>query len=294
MKIFKYFALSFFLVSNLYSQSKENFSLAISISEYSIADQNRIKNLASSLLNKINDEISINITMSFYENEEKLLDDFKNKRNINTMILSPLFYFRNKKLVKEISKNPFIFKSQEIRKSQLLLIANKNSKINSINDLNDKAFANSLYLKNNSLWLDYLTLKKLNKSYKKIIKNESVSTKTSTALLDVYFNKADFCTIDENVYEDMLVLNPSLNKNFRIIERSDEIFFFAFGSVHKDMSSESVKELNDFITNEKFKSNFREFFKLVNLYSASLIEFKDLKEIEEFYKEYENLKKKYN
>lgn len=294
MKIFKYFALSFFLVSNLYSQSKENFSLAISISEYSIADQNRIKNLASSLLNKINDEISINITMSFYENEEKLLDDFKNKRNINTMILSPLFYFKNKKLVKEISKNPFIFKSQEIRKSQLLLIANKNSKINSINDLNDKAFANSLYLKNNSLWLDYLTLKKLNKSYKKIIKNESVSTKTSTALLDVYFNKADFCTIDENVYEDMLVLNPSLNKNFRIIERSDEIFFFAFGSVHKDMSSESVKELNDFITNEKFKSNFREFFKLVNLYSASLIEFKDLKEIEEFYEEYENLKKKYN
>lgn len=294
MKIFKYFALSFFLVSNLYSQSKENFSLAISISEYSIADQNRIKNLASSLLNKINDEISINITMSFYENEEKLLDDFKNKRNINTMILSPLFYFKNKKLVKEISKNPFIFKSQEIRKSQLLLIANKNSKINSINDLNDKAFANSLYLKNNSLWLDYLTLKKLNKSYKKIIKNESVSTKTSTALLDVYFNKADFCTIDENVYEDMLVLNPSLNKNLTIIEHSDEIFFFAFGSVHKDMSSESVKELNDFITNEKFKSNFREFFKLVNLYSASLIEFKDLKEIEEFYEEYENLKKKYN
>lgn len=294
MKIFKYFALSFFLVSNLYSQSKENFSLAISISEYSIADQNRIKNLASSLLNKINDEISINITMSFYENEEKLLDDFKNKRNINTMILSPLFYFKNKKLVKEISKNPFIFKSQEIRKSQLLLIANKNSKINSINDLNNKSFANSLYLKNNSLWLDYLTLKKLNKSYKKIIKNESVSTKTSTALLDVYFNKADFCTIDENVYEDMLVLNPSLNKNLTIIEHSDEIFFFAFGSVHKDMSSESVKELNDFITNEKFKSNFREFFKLVNLYSASLIEFKDLKEIEEFYEEYENLKKKYN
>lgn len=294
MKIFKYFALLFFLVSNLYSQSKEKFSLAVSISEYSIADQNRIKNLASSLLNKINDEIPINISMSFYEDEEKLLDDFKNKKNINTMILSPLFYFKNKKLVKEISKNPFIFKSQEIRKSQLLLIANKNSKINSINDLNNKSFANSLYLKNNSLWLDYLTLKKLNKSYKKIIKNESVSTKTSTALLDVYFNKADFCTIDENVYEDMLVLNPSLNKNLTIIEHSDEIFFFAFGSVHKDMSSESVKELNDFITNEKFKSNFREFFKLINLYSASLIEFKDLKEIEEFYEEYENLKKKYN
>ena len=294
MKIFKYFALSFLLVSNLYSQSKENFSLAVSISEYSIADQNRIKNLASSLLNKINDEIPINISMSFYEDEEKLLDDFKNKKNINTMILSPLFYFKNKKLVKEISKNPFIFKNQEIKNSQLLLIANKNSKINSINDLNNKSFSNSLYLKNNSLWLDYLTLKKLNKSYKKIIKNESISTKTSTALLDVYFNKADFCTIDKNAYEDMLVLNPSLNKNLTIIEHSYEIFFFAFGSVHKDMSSESVKELNDFITNEKFKSNFREFFKLINLYSASLIEFKDLKESEEFYKEYENLKKKYN
>jgi len=293
MIIFKYFVLSIFLISNLYSQSKETFSFGISISDYSIADQNRIKNLSLGLLKKLNEELLIDLNITFYENEKKLLEDFKNKKNINTLILSAQFYFDNKELIKEISKNPYVYRTNELKYSQLLMIANKNSKINSINDIKNKHFSNSLYMKNNAIWLDYITLKKLNKPYGQIIKEESTSTKASTALLDVYFNKADFCIIDKDMYEDMLILNPSLKKNLTIIEKSDEIFFFAFTAVHKDVSSNSVKSLNDFFINKEFKNNFREFFKLINLNSITAIEFGDFDKIEQFFTEYENLKKKY-
>lgn len=293
MKIFRNFVLLIFLVSNLYSENKDYFSFGISISDYSIDDQNRIKNLSLGLLKKLNEANPIDINITFYENEEKLLEDFKNKKNINTLILSTQFYYDNRELIKKISKKPYIYRANELKNSQLLMIANKKSKIASINDIKDKLFANSLYMRNNSAWLDYMTLKKLKKPYTQLIKEESLSTKASTALLDVYFNKADFCIIDKDMYEDMLILNPSLKKNLTIIEKSDEIFFFAFTAVHNDVSDESLIVLDDFFTNKDFKSSFREFFKLISLNSIKAIEFKDFDKIEQFYSEYQNLKKKY-
>jgi hypothetical protein len=293
MIIFRNFVLLIFLVSSLYSENKDYFSFGISISDYSIADQNRIKNLSLGLLKKLNEEKPVNIDIIFYEDEKKLLEDFKNKKNINTLILSTQFYYDNRELIKKISKKPYIYRSNESKNSQLLMIANKKSKITSINDIKDKLFANSLYMKNNSAWLDYMTLKKLKKPYTRLIKEESLSTKASTTLLDVYFNKADFCIIDKDMYEDMLILNPSLKKNLTIIEKSDEIFFFAFTSVHNDVSNESLIVLDDFFMNKEFKSSFREFFKLVSLNSVKAIEFKDFDKIEKFYSEYQNLKKKY-
>ena len=63
MIIFKYFVLLIFLISNSYSQSKETFSFGISISDYSIAEQNRIKNLSLGLQRKLNEENLINVNI---------------------------------------------------------------------------------------------------------------------------------------------------------------------------------------------------------------------------------------
>ena len=108
MIIFKYFVLLIFLISNSYSQSKETFSFGISISDYSIAEQNRIKNLSLGLQRKLDEENLINVNISFYENERKILEDFENKKNINALILTSQFYYDNKELIKRISKNPYI------------------------------------------------------------------------------------------------------------------------------------------------------------------------------------------
>ena len=143
-----------------------------------------------------------------------------------------------------------------------------------------------------SVWLDFLSLKNLNKPYKRLIANQLISSKSSTALLDVYFNKADFCVIEKETYDNMLILNPSIEKKLKIVEKSPEIFFSAVTVIQKDASIELIGLINQILDNKTFKDDFKEFLKLINLDSASRVEFEDLKEYEKFYSEYKLLKGK--
>lgn len=298
MKISKYFLLLLLLFTNLYSNEVNNFTFGVTTFENSNNNKEKIEKLIDNLLKKARKDYGKNykkdLTVAFYKDEKTLFKDFVERKNINALVVSPEFYFENKELIKKISKNPFIYKNSEVNNSQLLLIANKDSKINSLKDLKNKTFMNTQYVESYSIWLDYLHLKFLNTPYKKIIKDELVSSKSSTAVLDVYFNKADFCIVDKDIYENMLILNPSLKNKLTVIEKSPEIFFLAFTTIHKDSPEEFVSLINDILDSKHFKNDFKELLKLINLNSASKIEFEDLKEMENFYEEYKELKKKYN
>jgi len=294
MKIFKYFVLLSFLISSLYSQNESKFTFGISTFNNTISNQDRIEKLTINLVEKIKKDYKNDFNVIFYKDEKVLLKDFKERKNIDAIVVNPETYFENKNMIKEISENPFIYKNSKVNYSQLLLIANKNSKINSLKDLKNKVFMNTQYSQSYSIWLDYLYLKNTHTAYKNIIKNELFSSKPSTALLDVYFNKADFCIIEKDVYENMLILNPSLSKNLMIIEKSPEIFFASFTSIHKEAPRKSVDLINKIVDSKDFKNDFRELLKLINLDSASRIRFEDLTEMENFYEEYKELKKKYN
>jgi hypothetical protein len=279
---------------NVNSHAEEKLVFGITILTESVSDQNRIKKLSLNLLAKMREYYKRDFDVVYYKDEKSLLKDFKERKNINALVISLEFYFDNKDLLKKISKKPFIYKHSSVSNSQLYLISNKNSKINSFSDIRNKIFMNTIYMQNYSIWLDYLSLKKLNKSYKDIIKDEIADSKSSKALLDVYFNKADFTIIEKDIYEDMLLLNPTLQKNLTIIEKSPEIFFSSITTIHNDTSPELIDILNEILDNKNFKDDFREFLKLINLDSASRIKFEDLKEIETFYNEYKSLKKKNN
>jgi ABC-type phosphate/phosphonate transport system substrate-binding protein len=294
MKIFKYFVLLSFLISSLYSQNESKFTFGISTFNNTISNQDRIEKLTINLVEKIKKDYKNDFNVIFYKDEKVLLKDFKERKKIDAIVVNPEVYFENKNMIKEISENPFIYKNSKVNYSQLLLIANKNSKINSLKDLKNKVFMNTQYSQSYSIWLDYLYLKNTHTAYKNIIKNELFSSKPSTALLDVYFNKADFCIIEKDVYENMLILNPSLSKNLMIIEKSPEIFFASFTSIHKEAPRKSVDLINKIVDSKDFKNDFRELLKLINLDSASRIRFEDLTEMENFYEEYKELKKKYN
>lgn len=294
MKVFKSLFLLIFLISNLYAKNESKLSFGIAISQYNVSNQNRIKRLSENLVQKANQDYKKDFKVVFYENQKLLLEDLKAKKNINTVVLYPEFYAQNKELIKEITIHPIIFKNNnENKNTQFLLVANKNSNIYSIKELKNKIFINAEYVKNYSIWLDFLSLKILNKPYKNIIKQELFSAKPSTSVLDVYFNKGDFCIIDKKIYEDMLILNPSLENNLTIIEKLPEMFFSAISSIHKD-SADLVELIHELLKDESFKNDFRELLKLISIDSLSFVEFKDLKQIEDFYDEYAKLKKKYN
>jgi hypothetical protein len=292
MKIFKNALIFIFLFLNVTSYAEEKLVFGVTVGQNYAADEHRIRKLAANLINKMNVDYKKDFNVIFYDEQETLLKDFKDKRTINAVVIYPDFYYDNKELIQKISKNPFIYKSSASSNSQLYLIANKNSKINTINDIKNKTFMNTDFNSTYSTWLDYLTLKNLNKTYKKVIANQLMSSKSSTALLDVYFNKADFCVIEKETYVNMLILNPSLEKKLKIIDKSQEIFFSALTSIHKDATPELITLINEILDNKIFKDDFKEFLKLINLDSASRIEFEDLKNLENFYSEYKFLKGK--
>ena len=292
MKIFKNVLVFIFLFLNISSNAEEKLVFGVTIGQNYAGDEHRIRKLASNMINKMNIEYEKEFDAIFYDNQELLLKDFKDKKNINAVVLYPAFYFDNKNLIKKISKNPFIYKTSTTSSSQLFLIANTNSKINSISDIKNKTFMNTDFNDTYSTWLDYLTLKNLNNSYKKVIGNQLKSNKSSTALLDVYFNKADFCVIEKETYVNMLILNPSLEKKLKIIDKSPEIFFSAITTIHKEATPELITLINEILDKKTFKDDFKEFLKLINLDSALRVEFEDLKNFEDFYSEYRFLKGK--
>ena len=292
MKIFKNYLVLIFLILNIYSHAEEKLVFGFTIEKNYAADEHRIRKLTSNLINKMNLDYKKDFDVIFYEEQESLLKDFKDKKNINAIVIYPGFYFDNRELIKKISKNPFIYKSSSSSNSQLFLIANQKSKIDSINDIKDKVFMNTDFSDTYSVWLDFLSLKNLNKPYKKLIANQLISSKSSTALLDVYFNKADFCVIEKETYDNMLILNPSIEKKLKIVEKSPEIFFSAVTVIQKDASIELIGLINQILDNKTFKDDLKEFLKLINLDSASRVEFEDLKEYEKFYSEYKLLKGK--
>ena len=292
MKIFKNALIFIFLFLNVTSYAEEKLVFGITVGQNYVADEHRIRKLAANMINKMNVDYKKDFNVIFYDDQETLLKDYKDKRTINAVVIFPDFYYDNKELIKKISKNPFIYKSSAASNSQLYLIANKNSKINTINDIKNKTFMNTDFNSTYSTWLDYLTLKNLNNTYKKVIANQLMSSKSSTALLDVYFNKADFCVIEKETYVNMLILNPSLEKKLKIIDKSPEIFFSALTAIHKDATPELITLINEILDNKIFKDDFKEFLKLINLDSALRVEFEDLKNLEKFYSEYKSLKGK--
>lgn len=292
MKVFKNVLVFIFLFLNISSNAEEKLVFGITVSENYAGDEHRIRKLASNMINKMNIEYEKEFDAIFYDNQELLLKDFKDKKNINAVVLYPAFYFDNKNLIKKISKNPFIYKTSTTSSFQLFLIANTNSKINSISDIKNKTFMNTDFNDTYSTWLDYLTLKNLNNTYKKVIGNQLKSSKSSTALLDVYFNKADFCVIEKETYVNMLILNPSLEKKLKVVEKSPEIFFSAITTIHKEATPELITLINEILDKKTFKDDFKEFLKLINLDSALRVEFEDLKNFEDFYSEYRFLKGK--
>ena len=292
MKVFKNVLVFILLFLNISSNAEEKLVFGVTIGQKYAGDEHRIRKLAANLINKMNIEYKKDFNVIFYDDQETLLKDYKDKRTINAIVIYPAFYFDNKNLIKEISKNPFIYKTSTTSSSQLFLIANTNSKINSFSDIKNKTFMNTDFNDTYSTWLDYLTLKNLNKSYKKVISNQLISNKSSTALLDVYFNKADFCIIEKETYVNMLILNPSLEKKLIVVEKSPEIFFSALTTIQKDASPELISLINEILDKKTFKDDFRDFLKLINLDSALRVEFEDLKNFEDFYSEYRFLKGK--
>lgn len=294
MKFFRYFFIIIFLTHSLYSDVKvdlkNEYYFGITISKFNQANQNRIKYLLIKLENDLQESYKVKINIVFVEDNVDLIKNYKSFEKFNALIVYSSFYLKYKEELKSISKKPFLFNTKGDQKNQYYLVANKTSKIKSIKDLKDKTFATYVGDEGYEIWLDYLIRKRLNTSIEKVVKEKNTKQKNQKLLLDVYFNKSDFTVISKAVYEDMILLNPAMQKNLQIIEKSDPIFFFALGLFHKNTPKKIVDHFYTLVNTSEFNKKFSDLFKILNLYGLQKTSFDELKKLDNYFDNYNKLK----
>jgi len=109
--------------------------------------------------------------------------------------------------------------------NKLILVVRKDSKINSVNDLNGKAISiASDYTENFKLptmWLKLLLWSNKIKDGKKFIGELKVKDNPSLIANDVFFKTSDACIIYESEFETLKELNPQIEKLLTVIISSD-------------------------------------------------------------------------
>lgn len=292
MRNFKYLFFTLLLVLNLKAEINNNeYHFGILIANYDKANQNRVKHLILKLSKEIQELFKEKINIVFIYDDTNLLENYKKLKKMNVLVVHSDFYLKNKTELKKISQRPFLFNNEGEIKNQYYLIANRDSNINELSDLKNKTYGSYVADSSYNMWADYILRKELNISLDKLVKNKNFVQKGQKLILDIYFNKSDFSVISKVVYDDMVALNPAIEKKVFILKKSKPIFFLAIGLFNKKTPEKLVKQYHKLVENGEFNRKFKSLYKLLNLYGIQPTTFDNLKELDTYYDEYKKLKK---
>ncbi|TLP38391.1 PhnD/SsuA/transferrin family substrate-binding protein [Arcobacter arenosus] len=296
MKTFRLFFLLFLaLFLNADEFIDKNYSLACTIHSFDKVQQNKIKSsvykVETLLAEVLRNELEVNI--EFFDSEDEMLKSYIEYKRFNNAVFYLNYYLKNRKIIDKYTKEYFAFSSKDKFHSYVLL-ANNESKIKSIKDIKNKVYVNFLGDDNLHTWLDYKSLEKFKKPYKSLVKEQVNVKKASRAILNLYFNKADFTVVKKNVFDNMVKLNPALKKRLNIIDESKKIFLYGVGAFHKDTPNEVTEKFFKYTENLKIMKKLEYIYRLLDQSSLERITKEEMKDMVNFFEEYEYLKKRYN
>jgi len=296
MKTFRLFFLLFFsLFLNADEFINKNYSLACTIHSFDKVHQNKIKSSVykvETLLSEIlRNKLEINI--EFFDSEDEMLQSYIEYKKFNNAVFYLNYFLKNREVIDKYTKNYFAFSSKDKFHSYVFVV-NKKSKIKSIKDIKNKIYVNFIGDDNLHAWLDYKSLKKVNKPYKTLLKEQIDVAKASRAILNLYFNKADFTVVKKNVFDNMVKLNPALKKRLNIIDESEKIFLYGVGAFHKNTPDEVIEKFFKYSSDLKIMKKLEYIYRLLDQSSIERISKEEMKNMVNFFEEYENLKKRYD
>jgi len=246
----------------------------------------------STWIEEIGNKHSVILDVKFFPDTEVIYDKFK-KNEIDMAVLPLPFYFKNKDELDLIGKNFWTLTFSENKYTQYYFISAKSNGYNNFSDIKNKVIAIKEYDEVSEIWLDKNSLMENKKTYSKLIKDLIGEEKESTIVLDVFFKKADFGIVTKKTWDVMVELNPAIGKSIEILKKSKQIHFPLIGLFHKDSEIEKVNIFFKLTTNMKKLYNSEEMLDLLKFDSIFGLDKKMLNPLEIYYKEYFNLKKKY-
>lgn len=223
-------------------------------------------------------------SFKFYDDIEKMADDFhSNKLDfVVSYGLDFVKYFDKSYLTTGVSGGSI---DREIE--NLVLVTQKDTNLSKLKSLKNPIIA---LKKGEELAMVYAKYLSLKGNYRNKI-SFLETTKRSSTLLKVFFNKADLAITTQKAFDFAKELNPQIGKKLKVLRKTD-LSASSFGFFHKKLDP----EMKEFAFNTSLNLNKYERGKqILTLFKAETvnkIEVDDLLPIEKFYKEYLNLKKK--
>lgn len=236
-------------------------------------------------------DTTLNVT--FFTNPDQLFDEYKTSK-IDMAVFSLPYFFRNKEKIDKISDDYWTLSFTENKFAQFYLIANKSFNIKSIKDLKNKYISLKEFDEVSETWIDKESLINNHASIKNTAKSILYEAKESTALLNVYFKKAQVAVVSKKTWDIMIELNPAVKKSLVVIDKSEKIHLPFIGMFRKGTDKKVVDVFFKLTINLKKLYNSSEILDLLKFDSIFRMREEDFILLTKFYEEYFDLKKKYD
>ncbi len=225
------------------------------------------------------------------ENSQQLLQEIKNGLDM-TVVLVPEYWELKKKIKLFPQVIPVTGDSVQDR---TLLLIKKNSSIKNLNDLAGKKIVISGEISTEKsimqIWLHTLIKKQTQKEVHKFFGSVYKVSTGPTAIMDLFFNKADAALVIQSNYLALQELNPQIGEQLKVFIRSEPFVFAVLLFTEKLLNHPDKKLIMDKILNiDKTRSgkNYLNLFKLTKMvpYQEAYLEntFRLLSEYEKFKK----------
>lgn len=235
------------------------------------------------------DKKNISAKMKFYYNDKKLIKDFKDNKLI---LIAPNTHalFLLKDNIDDIDiDNIWSMSFSNKDGIQYCLVKQKDIKEN---DFINKTVAIGNYPMA-KYWFENMILKQYKQNVKSIVKEIKIHQKESTNILSTFFRKSDFTITTKNDWKTMINLNPAIKKKI-ILAQCSKIRFPLFLGVFKSNIKNKYKSIfiSTILNIHKIK-NFDILYNVINFNHFYKVTHKNLKEVEDFFIKYKELKYKY-
>ncbi len=230
--------------------------------------------------------------INLYEDEDEIINSYLNNKNMGLILINPSLYYEHKTL---LDKNSFAKWVPIVNKDsmfeQYFIIKNKESEV----DFNSLKNMKIMYIDNISkVWFEYYLMKKYKRNVSSIISKMKGTKNSSKLFFDSFFLKDMISIVPKSIYDDMIEMNPQVKIEMEILDKSEEIFIKAIGLSSNNLSKSMHEMLIETSDNINRKGNAFKIFKFLDLHKVIMLKEDEIADLDEFFKEYYILKKRYN
>jgi ABC-type phosphate/phosphonate transport system substrate-binding protein len=176
--------------------------------------------------------------------DEKFIND-----KVSFLILTAIEYLTNQEKLKNMVPTLLSSDDEGTIGIQYMLIAHKNSNINSLKDLKNKtiSFVDDYQNELPHLWLNVLLKREGLSLASEFFKDVHIAQNANQAILRTFFGQIDVCIVPKKLLNTSFILNPQLESELVIIKES-EPFIAGLFCANKNLSENITR---DFIKSAK-------------------------------------------